>query len=74
MKINKNEAYSYHPKIEIASYGDSLGKIGLYAKTDLLQKDMIFIVSNKRDSQNYTKEFSHINEAIDYFNKLVEHF
>lgn len=74
MKVNKNEVYSYHPKIEIASYVDTLGKIGLYANTDLLQRNMIFIVSNKRGSQNYTKEFPHINEAIDYFNKLVEHF
>lgn len=74
MKINKEKVDTYHPKIEIASYMDSLGKIELYAVTDLIWETMTFIVSNKHNSQNYMKTFPHISEAIDYFNELVKYF
>ena len=53
---------------------DSLGKIELYAVTDLNWETMTFIVSNKHNSQNYMKTFPHISEAIDCFNELVKYF
>lgn len=74
MKINKNDVHKYQPKIEIASYTDSLGKIELYAIADLIQKTLTFIISNKHNCIDSTKTFSHISEAIDYFNELVKYF
>lgn len=74
MKINKEKIHTYYPKIEIASYVDGLGKIELYAVADLIRETLTFIVSNKYNSQNYSKTFPHISEAIDYFNELVKPF
>lgn len=74
MKINKEKVHTYHPKIEIASYMDSLGKIELYGIADLVHETILFVVSNKHNSQDYMKTFPHISEAIDCFNELVKYF